>query len=463
MTTRERAESIFAHNFVQLHRRIDRGFLWLLLAQWVFAILVALVLSPLAWEGRRSAIHLHVQVAVLFGGLLNALPIALIFLRPGWSGTRCAIALVQMLWSALLIHLTGGRIETHFHVFGSLAFLAAYGDLRVLLIATATVTADHFARGLLWPESVYGTTDASWWRFLEHAGWVIFEVGILALSGARAVAMYRELAEREARLESAHADVERIVVERTEELRTATHAAQAASRAKSEFLANMSHEIRTPMNSVLGFTDILLDTPLSDEQRDHVETIHRSGDTLLKIINDILDFSKMEARKLTIERAPFDLRKVALDASELLRPAATQKGLALTLQVAEDVPRDLVGDAGRVRQVLLNLIGNAIKFTAAGHVTVEIEWMRARGASDRDEVRCTVTDTGIGIPPDKYELLFQEFSQADGSTTREFGGTGLGLTISKRLLELMGGCIGFTSQVGQGSCFWFTLPTSIRP
>jgi signal transduction histidine kinase len=260
-------------------------------------------------------------------------------------------------------------------------------------------------------------------------------------------------------LREANSRLELTVQERTRELRAARDQALEGSRLKSQFLANMSHEIRTPMNGVLGAADLLAVTDLTDEQRSYVDILTSSGQALLGVINDILDFSKIEAGHLELELSLLSLADILNDVSTMFRPLATEKGLDLTLRVAPDLPEAVLGDAIRLRQIVTNLVGNAVKFTSTGSVEASLDVVRqARGAVD---VRFEVTDTGIGIAAEDIPRLFSDFTQADPSTTRRFGGTGLGLAISDRLVRLMGGQIGCTSRLAGGSTFWFTISLGV--
>jgi signal transduction histidine kinase/CheY-like chemotaxis protein len=436
------AKEKLAKHYKTIHVSTDQMFAALMMLQWVGGVAMALFITPLTWIGDQSQIHPHVLMAVFGGGLLAAMPVVMTIFQPGTLPTRMVIACSQVLFSSLLIHLSGGRLETHFHVFGSLAFLAAYRDPRLFPPATLIVAVDHLVRGLWWPQSVFGIATASEWRWLEHAAWVLFEDGILLIIIMQSRKIMLELAIHTDRLEQREAELEQAIQE-----------ADRANRTKSKFLANMSHEIRTPLNGILGFTEVLIRDRqnIPDEEMDeHLHTIRRSGKHLLTLINDVLDLSKIEAGQMSIQSVPCSPHQIISDTVSVLRVTAAEKGINLDYRWDSPVPDTIRTDPYRLKQLLLNIVGNAVKFTDQGSVLIvsritENEY----SANFHIEVR----DTGIGIAPDKLDAIFKPFVQADDSVTRKYGGTGLGLAISKKIAEALGGSLAVTSSLGKGTVF----------
>ncbi|WII72713.1 ATP-binding protein [Bdellovibrio sp. 22V] len=428
-------EKIFQQQAHEICVRMDRGFAFLMIIQWVACVLLGIYITPGTWLGQFSGSLENALVGVIFGGLFALPSLYCALILPGQKITRVVISVAQMCFSILLIYLTGGRIETHFHVFVSLAALAFYKDISILLLASLIVIIDHALRGILLPMTVYGEGVGMEWRWVEHALWVAFEDIILILGIGRIREELKDMAYSKYELMSAREDALRL------------------SSLKSSFLSNMSHEIRTPLNSIIGFSDILRDTKLDEEQTEYVGTIHRCSDSLLHLINDILDISKIENGLLQIDRHRFDFKELHSDIHKMFSVKCQEKGLELELEMDEEIPRHAMGDSHRLRQVLTNLVGNAVKFTEKGKVRIAV-----RKDIKTQTYRWHVQDTGKGIHYDNIKKLFRSFYQEDASVSRKYGGSGLGLMISKNLVELMGGQISVDSKVGEGTTFSFSLP-----
>lgn len=690
----ERADELFKQHREEIYRNTDTLFARLMLFQWVAGIVTAFVLSPYTWSGQSSSIHIHIWSAIFLGGAISIFPILMTRMWPGAAITRHVIAVAQMLMSALLIDITGGRIETHFHVFGSLVILSFYRDWRVLIPATLVVALDHFLRGIYWPYSVYGVLTASPWRSIEHAGWVVFEDVFLVISCLRSVREMRFIANRTAQLEASEGNFRQIFEEapigmavvdlnrrfqrvnrslsnildysveelaqkdtaevtypediasgnqnaetllngarhcsfekryvrkdgqlvwtsltaclirddkgkphhyvimvedistrkraeealqesrrqleaalhanqlimdnsqdvictidaagrfltvnaacehlwgytskeligraymdlvqpddqarttqadadtrvagritdfvnryirkdgtlvdvlwsaywseadktffcvahdvtqrqRTENaLREAKEEADRANQAKSEFLSRMSHELRTPLNAILGFGQLLERQITTEVQRDRIGYILSAGRHLLDLINEVLDISRIEAGRLQVSLEAVCVADAVAETIELLRPLAMERSIELSALAGLDVKVHILADQQRLKQVLLNLLTNGVKYNqSGGRVTI------SHDPSLEDKMRLFVTDTGPGIPADKLSRLFTPFDRL-GAEQSEVQGTGLGLALCQRLVHEMRGSIGVESTVGRGTTFWVEFPRTSSP
>jgi two-component system, NtrC family, sensor histidine kinase HydH len=457
-----RVDALLKDSLEDNYRQTSRVFAGLMIGQWVLGVFLALVVSPVGWAGKVQSVSVHVTAAIWLGGALSSLPLLLAWKWPAAASTRHVIAVAQMLWSALLIHLTGGRIETHFHVFGSLAFLAFYRDWKVLVPATVVVAGDHLLRGILWPESVYGITNPEWWRFLEHAGWVIFEDAILVMACVRGVRELRDLAARRAEAEALgarHAE-KSVALEKTLAELEASHEALTRSEKLAgvgQLAASVGHELRNPLatvrNGLTYVTKRVLDpSPRGEAARADPRVTQFLGlmdkelTECTRIISSLLDF----ARERPPELRPCPLEPVIQDALEIIPVRANVKVVS-EVSAALPVPRI---DRDQFRQVIANLVQNgveAIPADRAGQVKVTAE---GGGVSPW---RISVSDNGNGIAPDAQRRLFQPLF------TTKVRGTGLGLAIVAGLVKGHSGKIDVQSDPGKGTTFTITLPAHQQP
>jgi len=420
----------------------SRIFAVLMLLQWLGAMLTAAIVSPRTWSGSTSSVHLHVWTSVTLGGIITLLPVALGLLQPTLTLTRHVIAAGQMLMSALLIHITGGRVETHFHVFGSLAILAFYRDWRVLITAAAVVYIDHVMRGFYWPQSVYGVLSASPWRAVEHAWWVGFEVLFLCIAIRQSLREMVLIAERQSKLHSMNAEIEAEVKERTADLTT-------VNKQMETFCYSMSHDLKAPLRGIHSYSTILVEDhgdALNEQAKEYVNRIQEAANKMNRLVNDLLEYSRVSRAKLPL--TPVDMSKVTEESLRLLSAEIRQQ--LASIQVDPDLGV-VIGHESTLTQVMLNLVGNALRYAKLGvppslHIRAELRSSR---------IRICVDDNGIGVAPEFHQKIFEIFERVPTVNTQD--STGVGLAIVAKAIERLGGTVGVESQPGVGSTFWFEL------
>lgn len=490
----DRAQEIYTTSRVQVYRRTDRMFAGLMAVQWLAGIIAAVWISPLTWSGTSSQVHIHVWAAVLLGGVISSMPIYLAWKQPGKLSTRLTIAVAQSLTSALLIHLTGGRIETHFHIFGSLAFLAFYLDWRVLLTATVVVASDHLLRGLFWPESVFGVVTSSSWRWLEHAAWVLFEDTFLLISIRNSLRDRMDVATRRAALESQKSVIEHEVLERTAELRTAHSQLLDASRhaGMAEVATNVLHNVGNVLNSVNVSAETVAEKVRNFRLNRLVavaEMLREHGDDLPNFLTNDPRGRELPAYLIKVVESLAGPQSAILAEVQLLRKnidhvkevVAMQQSNARGSTVLETIPpvelveeairinsaalhrheinlvRDyaavplITTDRHQVLQILVNLLSNAKQAVNGEH---EDKRVHVRISQDgTDAVSIGITDSGVGIPTENLTRVFQH-----GFTTRA-DGHGFGLHSGALAARALGGTLKVHSDgLGRGATFTLALP-----
>jgi len=402
-------DTLLEEQQVVLRKRIDRAFGWLMLAQWAVIIVLAWNLSVNNW------------IVFIAGSVLTILPLYFSFIKPGEKDSGYFIAVAQMGFSALFVHLLDGHMQAYFHIFGSLAFLSLYRNWRIVVLASAVIILDLALHDLM---------------VLESSAWIAFEDVFLIYSCIHANIDMKKAAYTKSELINSRLDNENLNIRRI------------------QFFSVISHEIRTPLSGIIGFSDFLKDSPLPDEQKEYVSIISQCSDTLLKLVNDLLDFSRIDSGRLDIDPHTFKIKDIILYLENVFSLECQKRNLQFHFEASNDIPEELVGDSHRIRQVLTNLVGNAIKFTESGSIQV----MLKRQDPSSNFYCWSIADTGVGIHKDYLNQIFSPYTQEHSSTARQYGGSGLGLAISKKLVELMGGQLNVESTLGKGSTFYFTLP-----
>jgi len=460
----QRAEELLRLKQRNIHSRTDRMFAYLMVGQWLAGIVAALLISPRTWSGLASETHLHVWAAVLLGGAITALPVYMALFMPGRTITRHLIAIGQMLTSALLIHLSGGRIETHFHVFGSLAFLACYRDWKVLVTATVVVAADHGLRGMIWPESVYGVMSGASFRFIEHAGWVVFEDIFLGVAIVQNIADMRRSASHQAAMEFTNTRIEEEVRRRTEELRQSVaataevnqqlEAANEDLKQKNleldQFTYIASHDLQEPVRKLVSFSRLLkqdIDGDLNENAERDLKFIVDAAHRMRDLVQALLELSRAGRSAMKSETVGLD--HCVDHALEALSLAITDSGATI---IRDPLP-EVCGDRTMLTQLYQNLVSNGLKF-----IRDKKPEIRIGARQEGDFWILSVSDNGIGMKSEYAERIFQPFQRLH--SRGEFAGTGIGLSICKKTVNRHKGEIWVESEEGKGATFLFSLPVN---